>query len=84
MTALLLIGGLIGLIAGDQDKLAHEVAPASPGSRDSKLPVQLALILAAQDHKGLGTFSAAMMGFVVPITVIAMVVALIRRRDGDI
>ena len=38
------------------------------------------LILAAQQHEALGTFSAAMMSFVVPITVITLVVVLIRRR----
>jgi len=36
------------------------------------------LILAAQQHAALGTFSAAMMGFVVPITVITLVVVLVR------
>ena len=37
------------------------------------------LILAAQQHDALGPFSAAMMGFVVPITVVALVVALLGR-----
>jgi cation:H+ antiporter len=37
------------------------------------------LVLAAQRHAALGTFSTAMMSFVVPLTVITMVVALIRR-----
>jgi cation:H+ antiporter len=37
------------------------------------------LILAAQQHDALGPFSAVMMGFVVPITVVTMVVALLGR-----
>ena len=37
------------------------------------------LILAAQQHDALGPFSAVMMGFVVPITVVTLVVALLRR-----
>jgi len=37
------------------------------------------LVLAAQQHALLGTFSAAMMSFVVPITVITLIVALIRK-----
>jgi cation:H+ antiporter len=37
------------------------------------------LILAAQQHALLGTFSTAMMSFVVPITVISLIVAVIRR-----
>ena len=36
------------------------------------------LILAAQQHDALGTFSAAMMSFVVPITVITLVVVMVR------
>ena len=36
------------------------------------------LILAAQQHDALGTFSAAMMGFVVPLTVVTLVVVLLR------
>jgi cation:H+ antiporter len=40
------------------------------------------LILAAQQHAALGTFSAAMMSFVVPITVITLVVSLLPRRPG--
>ena len=36
------------------------------------------LILATQQHDALGTFSAAMMSFVIPITVITLVVMLIR------
>lgn len=41
------------------------------------------LILAAQDHAALGTFSTTMMGFVIPITVITLVVALIPRGQGE-
>jgi len=37
------------------------------------------LVLAAQQHALLGTFSAAMMSFVVPITVITLIVAFIRK-----
>lgn len=37
------------------------------------------LILSAQQHALLGTFSAAMMSFVVPITVITLIVAFIRK-----
>ena len=37
------------------------------------------LILAAQQHDALDPFSAVMMGFVVPITVVTLVVALLRR-----
>jgi len=37
------------------------------------------LILAAQQHALLGTFSTAMMGFVVPLTVITLVVSIVRR-----
>jgi len=40
------------------------------------------LILAAQQHALLGTFSAAMMSFVVPITVITLIVAFIRKPHG--
>ena len=41
------------------------------------------LILATQQHAALGTFSMAMMGFVVPLTVITLVVVFIRRdRPG--
>jgi cation:H+ antiporter len=38
------------------------------------------LVLAAQQHAALGLFSNAMMSFVVPITVITLVVMLLRRR----
>lgn len=37
------------------------------------------LIMAAQDHAALPTFSAVMMGFVIPLTVVTLVVSLIRR-----
>jgi cation:H+ antiporter len=37
------------------------------------------LILAAQQHDALGTFSTAMMSFVVPLTVITLVVVLLRK-----
>jgi cation:H+ antiporter len=37
------------------------------------------VVLAAQQHAVLGPFSAAMMGFVVPITVVTLVVSLLRR-----
>jgi cation:H+ antiporter len=40
------------------------------------------LILAAQQHDALGTFSWVMMSFVVPITVITLVVVMIRRPAG--
>jgi cation:H+ antiporter len=40
------------------------------------------LILATQQHGALGTFSMAMMSFVVPITVITLVVMLIRREKA--
>ena len=41
------------------------------------------LILAAQQHAALGTFSAVMMGFVVPLTLITLVVALLGRRTSQ-
>jgi len=43
------------------------------------------LILATQQHGALGTFSTAMMSFVIPITVITLVVVLLRRgkRPGS-
>ena len=37
------------------------------------------LILAAQQHSALGPFSAVMMGFVIPLSVVTLVVAMIRR-----
>jgi cation:H+ antiporter len=37
------------------------------------------LVLAAQQHDALGAFSSAMMSFVVPLTVITLVVVLLRR-----
>lgn len=40
------------------------------------------LILAAQSHAALPAFSSVMMGFVVPLTVITLVVVLIRRPGG--
>ena len=39
------------------------------------------LILATQQHAALGVFSAAMMSFVIPITVITLVVVLVRRGN---
>jgi cation:H+ antiporter len=41
------------------------------------------LILAAQQHALLGTFSTAMMSFVVPITVISLIVAVIRKPQSQ-
>jgi len=41
------------------------------------------LILAAQAHDALGTYSAVMMGFVIPITVITLVVVLLRHKSGE-
>jgi cation:H+ antiporter len=38
------------------------------------------LVLAAQQHDAIGTFSAAMLGFVVPLTVITLVVSFIRTK----
>ena len=38
------------------------------------------LILAAQQHDALGTFSSVMLSFVVPLTVITLVVSMVRRR----
>jgi cation:H+ antiporter len=38
------------------------------------------LILAAQQHDALGDFSSVMLSFVVPLTVITLVVAVLRRR----
>jgi cation:H+ antiporter len=38
------------------------------------------LILAAQAHAALATFSATMMGFVVPLTVVTLVVVFIKPR----
>jgi cation:H+ antiporter len=37
------------------------------------------LIMASQQHDALGTFSAAMMSFVIPLTVITLVVVLLRK-----
>jgi len=41
------------------------------------------LILAAQQHALLGTFSTAMMSFVVPITVVSLIVAVIRKPQSS-
>lgn len=38
------------------------------------------LILAAQKHEALGAFSSVMQSFVVPLTVITLVVSVVRRR----
>jgi cation:H+ antiporter len=38
------------------------------------------LILAAQDHAALGAFSTAMLSFVIPLTVVTLVVVVIRRQ----
>jgi cation:H+ antiporter len=40
------------------------------------------LILAAQQHDLLGTFSTAMLSFVLPITVITLVVSVLRKPGG--
>jgi cation:H+ antiporter len=40
------------------------------------------LVLAAQQHDALTAFSGAMMGFVLPLTVITLVVVLIRRPSA--
>ena len=39
----------------------------------------LYLILSAQQHAALGPFSAAMLGFVMPLTIVTLVVAVLRR-----
>lgn len=41
------------------------------------------LILAAQQHAALGAYSAAMLGFVLPLTVVTLVVVLLRRPPAD-
>jgi cation:H+ antiporter len=41
------------------------------------------LILAAQQHDALGTFSSVMMGFVIPLTVVTLVVVLLRRGKPE-
>jgi cation:H+ antiporter len=38
------------------------------------------LILASQQHAALGSFSSVMMGFVLPLTVMTLLVSLLRRR----
>jgi len=40
------------------------------------------LILAAQQHAALGTFSAVLMGFIAPLTVVTLVAVMIRRGQG--
>jgi cation:H+ antiporter len=40
------------------------------------------LILAAQQHDALGAYSAAMLGFVLPLTVVTLIVVLIRRAPS--
>jgi cation:H+ antiporter len=40
------------------------------------------LILAAQQHDALGAFSSVMMGFVLPLTVITLVVVLLGKRSS--
>lgn len=42
------------------------------------------LVLAAQQHELLGVFSASMLGFVLPLTVVTLVVMLLRRREGGV
>jgi len=41
------------------------------------------LILAAQQHAALGTYSSVMMGFVLPLTVVTLVVVLLGRRSSE-
>ena len=40
------------------------------------------LILAAQQHAALGPFSAVMMGFVIPLSLVTLVVSVLRRAPG--
>jgi len=40
------------------------------------------LILAAQQHDALGSFSGVMLGFVIPLTVVTLVITLFRRTPG--
>jgi cation:H+ antiporter len=40
------------------------------------------LILAAQQHDALGSFSGVMLGFVIPLTVVTLVITLYRRTPG--
>lgn len=40
------------------------------------------LILAAQQHAALGAFSAVLMGFIAPLTVVTLVAVMIRRGQG--
>jgi cation:H+ antiporter len=39
------------------------------------------LILASQQHAALQTFSGVMLGFVIPLTVVTLVVVMIRRPN---
>jgi cation:H+ antiporter len=41
------------------------------------------LILAAQQHEALGAYSSVMLGFVVPLTVITLIVSLMGRKGRD-
>lgn len=41
------------------------------------------LILAAQQHEALGPFSSVMLGFVIPLTVVTLVVSVIRHRPAS-
>ncbi len=41
------------------------------------------LILAAQQHQALDAYSAAMLGFVLPLTVVTLVVVLLRRQTAN-
>jgi cation:H+ antiporter len=40
------------------------------------------LILAAQQHAALGAYSSAMLGFVIPITVVTLVVSTLQRAPS--
>ena len=40
------------------------------------------LIMSAQEHAALPAYSAVMMGFVIPLTVITLVVSLIRKAPA--
>ena len=42
------------------------------------------LILATQDHDALGAYSSVMMSFVIPLTVITLVVVLLRRPPAEV
>jgi hypothetical protein len=62
------------------DLTSHPIEPE--GSICSRWPCSWAyvtcLILAAQQHDSLGAFSGVMLGFVVPITVVTLVVSVSR------